>query len=80
MATSAQVGRNIQEPWIPSNQRIMQRCISWFTNLQRNNISSMSLAALPAVFRAFIPTLGGSFIDTWWRLHPVEEFSENKNA
>ena len=80
MATSAQVGRSIQEPWIPSNQLIMQRCISWFTHLQRNNISSVSLAAVPAVFSAFIPTLVGSVITTWWRLHPVEESSETKNA
>lgn len=39
--------------------------------LARNNISSMSLAAVPAVFSAFIQTLVGSIIATWWRLHPV---------
>ncbi len=41
--------------------------------LARKNISSMSLAAVPAVFSAFIQTVVGSVIATWWRLHPVEE-------
>jgi BASS family bile acid:Na+ symporter len=40
--------------------------------LARANISSMSLAAVPAVFSAFIQTLVGSAIATWWRRHPVE--------
>jgi BASS family bile acid:Na+ symporter len=48
--------------------------------LARNNISSMSLAAVPAVFSALIQTLVGSVIATWWRLHPVEESSETKNT
>ena len=48
--------------------------------LARNNISSMSLAAVPAVFSAFIQTLVGSVIATWWRMHPVEESSDNKDA
>lgn len=38
--------------------------------LARNNISSMSLAAVPAVFSALIQTLVGSVIATWWRMHP----------
>jgi len=41
--------------------------------LARANISSMSLAAVPAVFSAFIQTLVGSSIATWWRLHPVKD-------
>jgi BASS family bile acid:Na+ symporter len=40
--------------------------------LARANIASMSLAAVPAVFSAFIQTLVGGSIATWWRLHPVE--------
>ena len=47
--------------------------------LARNNIASMSLAAVPAVFSAFIQTLVGSAIATWWRLHPVAESSETEN-
>jgi BASS family bile acid:Na+ symporter len=40
----------------------------------------MSLAAVPAVFSAFIQTLVGSVIATWWRLHPLEESSEGENG
>ena len=45
--------------------------------LARANISSMSLAAVPAVFSAFIQTLIGSTIATWWRLHPVKTPGKN---
>lgn len=48
--------------------------------LARNNIPSMSLAAVPAVFSAFIQTLIGSVIATWWRLHPVEKTEEKKKS
>ncbi len=48
--------------------------------LARANIPSMSLAAVPAVFSAFIQTLVGSTIATWWRMHPVEEANDNKEA
>ena len=41
--------------------------------LARNNISAMPLAAVPAVFSAFIQTIVGSAIATWWRMHPVED-------
>jgi|LakMenE01Jun11ns_1017448.scaffolds.fasta_scaffold9668007_2 hypothetical protein len=40
----------------------------------------MSLAAVPAVFSAFIPTVLTCVIATWSRLHPVKEFYENKNG
>ena len=33
----------------------------------------MPLAAVPAVFSAFIQTIVGSAIATWWRAHPVED-------
>lgn len=48
--------------------------------LARNNIPSMSLAAVPAVFSALIQTLIGSVIATWWRLHPVEKTEETKKS
>lgn len=48
--------------------------------LARNNISSMSLAAVPAVFSAFIQTLVGSIIATFWRLRPAEKSKRDRNA
>ena len=48
--------------------------------LARANISSMSLAAVPAVFSALIQTLVGSVLATWWRMHPVAESNEPQDA
>lgn len=39
--------------------------------LARANISSMSLAAVPAVFSAVVQTIVGSVVATWWRMHPT---------
>ena len=48
--------------------------------LARANIASMSLAAVPAVFSAFIQTIFGSSIATWWRFHPVDRHEEPKDS
>ena len=89
MATSPRVGRSIQEPWISAEHRshFVARCRKvgvqngdLVAALARNNVSSMSLAAVPAVFSAFIPTVLTCVIATWSRLHPVKEFYENKNG
>ncbi len=41
--------------------------------LAKTNIPLMPLAAVPAVFSAFIQTLVGGTIATWWRMRPVEK-------
>lgn len=41
--------------------------------LARSNITSMPLAAVPAVFSSVLQNIVGGIAATWWRMNPVEE-------